>query len=186
VWQQWCLQHHQQQQKQQVMAAAAQLKEAGAAGSSAAGYAAAVLAGLPAEDEAVQMAAAAVRYGQSLDQVLQSAWTAAPTKAATAAAPQQRSSYVKDPRSGRLKLVVEEGDPASQSFHAKELYGDLARWIDPVALEQSLTAAARAKRKAAAGGGSGGGIQEAGGVGAGSSSGGGKSKGASKKSRVVL
>jgi hypothetical protein len=58
---------------------------------------------------------------------------------------------VKDPRTGRLKAV--EADPEGEVAMTKEIYRDMASWIDPMQLEASLRAAAKAKSKRAATGG---------------------------------
>lgn len=75
-------------------------------------YAEAVLAGLPPDDEAVQLARLARQYNRPLQEVLEFSWNA--SSAATAAgvnatggAGTERVVYVRDPRSGRLTATHE-------------------------------------------------------------------------------
>jgi hypothetical protein len=123
-------------------------------------YAAAVLQGLPAHDEAVQLANLAVAHGRSLQEVLQS--TAASCAAtATVGTLDDRITYeqkpglggvllVKDPRSGRLTAAgnTTAATATAARDSANDLYGDLARWCDPRQLEQSLQRASQSKRQA--------------------------------------
>jgi hypothetical protein len=148
----WYLQHHQQYHKQQqqqhpmLAAQPALLLSAGRPGNSSSSssskgssfnkYAAAVLQGLPPEDEAVQLARMAAVHGYSLSDVLQQHQQqphlhSGPGNSAQASG----APLVKDPRSGRLS-VAPGGSSGGSS--AVGLYGDIARWCDPASLERTL------------------------------------------------
>jgi len=108
-------------------------------------YAAAVLQGLPPEDEAVQLARVAAVHGYSLSQVLQPQQMSGVASGAhqgdglpgglTITAQGVTAMMVKDPRSGRLSVAA---GGSSGGSSAAELYGDLARWCDPASLERTL------------------------------------------------
>lgn len=121
------------------MAAASSSSSTGSSGGSFASYAAAVLAGLPADDEAVHLAALAAAQGRDLQDVLLSAAHQASGSngggRGCASIPPAGVLMTKDPRSGRLSVVP----PVGGSAGAAALYGDLARWADPVAIEATLS-----------------------------------------------
>lgn len=111
-------------------------------------YAEAVLAALPPEDEAVQLAAAAAASGYSLDEYLQSSGYHAayrnggPKGGRTG---EYGTVAVQDPRSRRLTAMAGvSADPVAQ---ATSLYGEMRGWLDPASLERQLQAAAAARQK---------------------------------------
>jgi hypothetical protein len=156
------MQHQQQYQQQQqqlgVMGGPAASNKGSSSGRSSAAaqkqgssfdkYAAAVLQGLPPEDEAVQLAHMAAVHGYSLSDVLQqqqqygsragvagNAGNPATSASGISVTADAVSAYlVKDPRSGRLSVAAGSNGGSS----AAELYGDMARWCDPAALERML------------------------------------------------
>ncbi|KAK9825000.1 hypothetical protein WJX81_007582 [Elliptochloris bilobata] len=88
-------------------------------------YAQAALAGLPPDDEAVQLASAAAAAGASLRQLVEF------SHAAGAAHDGYAASAVQDPRTGRITAGDAGGGDES-------LYGDMARWMRPEDLEAWL------------------------------------------------
>jgi hypothetical protein len=117
----------------------------GAKSSSFNKYAAAVLQGLPPEDEAAQLAQMAAVHGYSLADVLQqhqqqrASNTVGNMRGMTVTPDGVSALLVKDPRSGRLSVAPgNAGGGSTGDSSAAELYGDLARWCDPASLERTL------------------------------------------------
>jgi hypothetical protein len=157
----WYMQHQQQYQQQQQQLGVLRGFNPGSKGNSSSSsstvaqkqgssfdkYAAAVLQGLPPEDEAVQLAHMAAVHGYSLSDVLQqqqqqyasragAGHLATSASGITVTADGVTAHRVKDPRSGRLSVAA--GSNGGSSGGAAELYGDMARWCDPASLERML------------------------------------------------
>lgn len=111
-------------------------------------YAAAVLEGLPPDDEAVLLARQAAAAGRTLMDVVGFSWAASAGRSShDAGGPVDEhgvpTQYVRDPRSGRLTAVGAVGGGPQSDSEKRKLYGDYGGWVNPDELDDYL---ARAKR----------------------------------------
>jgi hypothetical protein len=100
----------------------------------AASLAEAVIAGLPEDDEAVQLARAAASAGQSLQQMVE--------KNRKQKAEVEGYEVTAMHTSGRGRIQALNGGETAES-----LYGDMGSWIDPKSMEEQMKKAGGKKRK---------------------------------------
>ncbi|GAX77713.1 hypothetical protein CEUSTIGMA_g5156.t1 [Chlamydomonas eustigma] len=111
--------------------------------SSKLGYAAAVLAGLPPDDEAVIISNLALSAGKSLQDVINFNYSLSTSSELGPPQPSvDFSTAIRNPHSGRLVAAGSEDTPQS---YAATLYGEMSRWCKPEDLERSLQEAAQRK-----------------------------------------
>ena len=97
-------------------------------------YADAVLAGLPPEDETVQLADLAKQSGTPLKDIVRFVETAASDGSA-------EQLIVTDPRSGKMTAV------STVTEESQQLYGEFGSWIDPSKMAEGLKKSAQYRRE---------------------------------------
>jgi len=98
-------------------------------------YADAVLAGLPPEDETVQLADLAKQSGTPLQDIVRFVDTASCDGT-------MQQLIVKDPYTGKMTAVS-----SKEAGETQQLYGEFESWIDPSKMEQGLAKSAKYRRE---------------------------------------